>query len=213
MELPCHLGESGMPFIGGAALAENLWEGEPDLAELRRAHGLLATDGTQALIELKALADRGSTMSMVYLAHAYRTGIGTGIDLRQAEDWYGRAAKRGSTLASYELGRVCLELKRYADAKEAFNVGTAKSYAPSMHMLGMMYFKGSGVDSDLSKARDLLERSAALGHVFAKRNLAMLLIKGRFGLLQVPRGLWLLLSGFKNAVTTLCADPHSDRLR
>src|SRR5476649_2460646 len=60
------------------------WEDEPDLDELRRLGDMLATDPARALSGLKELAGRGSIMSMVYLADAYRRGTGTEIDLLQS---------------------------------------------------------------------------------------------------------------------------------
>ena len=56
------------------------WDQEPDLDELRRLMDMQATDPAQALGGLEELAGRGSTMSMVYLAHAYRNGIGVNVD-------------------------------------------------------------------------------------------------------------------------------------
>jgi TPR repeat protein len=67
-----------------------MWENEPDIDELC-LHASLSTDPTRALAGLRALAGRGSVMSMVYIAYAYRTGIGTKIDLTQAEEWHRRA--------------------------------------------------------------------------------------------------------------------------
>jgi hypothetical protein len=50
----------------------SMWENEPDIDELRRVYALLSTDASQALAGLRALSERGSVMSMVYLATAYK---------------------------------------------------------------------------------------------------------------------------------------------
>src|SRR6478752_6407261 len=128
-----------------------MWEDEPDLDELRRLHGLLSTDPGRALAGLKELADRGSLMSMVYVANAYRKGIGTSVDTSRSEDWYRRAAAAGSALASYELGRICLDAKDYEGAHREFSDSAAKEYPPSMNLLAMMYVHGKGVDVDLKR--------------------------------------------------------------
>jgi uncharacterized protein len=190
-----------------------IWNTEPDLEKLRHSYGMLKTNPSEALHDLRDLADRGSVMSMIYIANAYRNGVGTNTDLRQAEEWYRRAADGGSILASYELGRVFLERKEYHSAKEAFDIGVSQNYPPSMHMLALMYLRGTGVVRDISKARDLLERAAALGHIFSKRNIGVLLMKGHFGLSQVPKGVLLLLSALKDALIVVSTDPTSDRLR
>src|SRR5262245_1150397 len=123
----------------------DVWDNEPDLTQLRHAYALLAVDPHEALTELHNLADRGSVMSMVYIAHAIRNGIGTRMDLPQAEAWYRRAADRGSLLALYEVGRIYLEMENYPKAVETFSKGVTKNHAPSMHMLGLMYLEGNGV--------------------------------------------------------------------
>jgi TPR repeat protein len=152
-------------------------------------------------------------MSMIYLADAYRLGIGTTVDLRQAEDWYRRAANSGSLLGTYELGRFCLEMTRYMEAVKAFSAGAARNYSPSMRMLGIMYMEGNGVEKDVPRARALFESAAALGNVFAKRKLAVLLMHGDFGALATLKGGWLFVSALKDAVVVAWTDPSGDRLR
>lgn len=189
------------------------WAKEPDGDELRRAYDLLATAPADALVALKGLAKRGSVMSMLYIAEACRKGMGTNVDLVQAQDWYRRAANCGSIPASYELGRILFELKNYAKSKEAFDVGEAHDYAPSINMLGMMYLRGLSVEKNISRARELLERASGLGHVFAKRNLAGLLMRGAYGPLGFLRGVGLFLVAVKDTLTIVLNDPLSDRLR
>ena len=192
---------------------ETIWESEPDLDALRRSHAMLAANPLEALKELRKLADRGSVMSMIYIANSYRTGVGTDKDLYQAQEWYRCAAQKGSPLAAYELGRIYLEENNYVKAREAFESGSAKNYAPSMHMLARMYLLGTGVTRDISRAKDLLEQAVSLGHVFSKRNLGVLLLKGCFGPSKIPRGILLIASAIKEAVYLGLHDPTSDRLR
>jgi uncharacterized protein len=190
-----------------------MWNDEPDISELRRLHGELSTNPEQAVAGLKALAGRGSAMSMVYVANAYRKGVGAPIDLQQSTEWYRRAAAAGSIPASYELGRNLLEAKQYDEARTAFATGVAQEYSPSMNVLAGMYMSGDGVPINLQEARRLLESAASQGHVFAKRNLASLLMKGHFGILQVPRGVFLFLSGLGDLVRLAPRDRLNDRLR
>jgi TPR repeat protein len=119
----------------------------------------------------------------------------------------------GSMLGSYELGRLNYEKANYAKAVEAFKVGELQQYAPSIHVLGFMYQTGVGIEKDLNKARELLERASALGHVLAKRNLASLLISGGYGPRAFFRGLGLFLAGAKDIVAITWKDPYDDRLR
>jgi TPR repeat protein len=189
-----------------------MWDSEPDMEALRRLHATLSTDRVAALAGLKELADRGSMMSMVYIAHAYRKGTGIGVDLLQSNQWYRRAAAAGSVLASYELGWNYLEAKDYDKALEMFAIGAEKEYPPSMNALAMMYARGQGVPVNLNGARDLLEGAAAQGHLYAKANLASLLRRGKFGVWQRPRGFLLTFSSLKDLIT-IWRNPHSERLR
>jgi uncharacterized protein len=190
-----------------------MWENEPNLDKLRQLHALQSTDPTRALAGLRALAGRGSVMSMVYIAHAYRTGNGTKIDLTQAEEWHRRAVAAGIVGASYELGRGHLRRMAYRGALDAFRIGAKENYAPSMNMLALMYLRGEGVPIDAAKARDLLEGAVAQGHVFSKRNLGKLLMSGRFGRKHMVRGFFLFVAALTDALIVTPIDPHGDRLR
>jgi TPR repeat protein len=108
---------------------------------------------------------------------------------------------------------IYFDAKEYGKARETFLIGAERDFAPSMHMLAMLYVRGDGVPVDTAKARDLLERGVAQGHIFSKRNLGALLMRGRFGAWQIVRGMFLFLTGFSDAVIVIFRDPHSDRLR
>jgi TPR repeat protein len=97
------------------------WDKEPDLDELRRLMDMQATAPAQALAGLEELAGRGSTMSMVYLAHAYRNGIGADVDPLPSREWFARAAAADSLLASYELGWLYRNDKDYEKAHRALS--------------------------------------------------------------------------------------------
>jgi TPR repeat protein len=191
----------------------SVWDNEPDLDELRQAYQLIDTAHQQAMEKLESLAARGSPMSMMYIADAYRTGKGTKIDLVRAEEWYRRASENGMVLGTYELARIYLDAKRYEQAKEAFDIGASKKYLPSINMLGTMYRDGLGVDRDLKRARDCFERATAGGHVFSKRNLGVLLMRGKFGVFQAMRGLVLFIASIRDLVIVGSSDSFSDRLR
>jgi hypothetical protein len=57
-----------------------------------------------------------------------------------------------------------------------------------------MYQVGEGAPQDISEYRRLLEMARSKRHIFAKRDLAGLLLTGRFGLAQALRGAMMLLS-------------------
>jgi len=83
---------------------KELWKREPDQARLNQASLQLNTEPEKALAELEKLASAGSVLSMVYLGHAFRNGIGAAIDVDKSENWYRKASDGGSALAAGILG-------------------------------------------------------------------------------------------------------------
>ena len=172
---------------------EKYWANEPDIDELRRMYALLVTDFGKAVAGLESLAGRGSTMSMWYLAEAYM-GTYAPKDLSRAKYWYGQADEKGASEASFMLGRICAQEGDYDSAFAAFSRGANRGYLPSIYRLAMMYQDGLGTKKDSSRARVLLQEAASKGHVFAKRDLATLYVKGTFGPVLVFRGIALLVT-------------------
>jgi TPR repeat protein len=188
-------------------------EDEPDWALLHHFHGMLPTDPKAAIEGLKALADRGSSWSMALLVEAYAKGQIVETDISQAEEWNRRAMAAGRINGSYEIGRYYIDVKDYDMARKAFLMGVEQNFAPSLNMLAIMYMNGWGGPKNLQGARDLLERAVVQRHIYAKRTLARLLMKGTFGIWQRLRGPFLLLSGVIDYFFIIERRPHSDRLR
>lgn len=183
---------------------------EPDLERLRHAHALLSTNVPQALTELEALAERGSITSMLYLAHAYVRGGNP--DIARAEEWYRSAYEKGSSSALYNLGSFYYKKGDFFEAEKIFLDGYSKKDAPSMYWLATIYLVDPKHRDKFNQAKDLLENAIVLGNVSAKHGLGLLMMKGRYGLKNFPRGLWLFLGGMVDAFMVTCRDPSSRRL-
>ncbi len=190
------------------------WLVEPDQAALSRAHRLLRSDPKKAVIEMRALAERGSIMSMLYVGQAYRRGTGTDVDSRTAEKWYRRAADAGSLSAYYFLGRLYLVEKRYDEARDVFEYASERNYAPATHFLGRMHFAGKGVPKDPEKGEQLLKCAASAGSVYAKAGLAQFLIRRHSSPRSTLRGMRLCIEAlFQFLLVLLTEGLTSDRLR
>lgn len=189
------------------------WTDEPDLTELRQAYDLLTVDRPQALARLTSLADRGSTMSMLYIAKSYATDNPSKENLLEAEKWYLKAGEKGSDFALYSLGKLYIKVGKLGEAKKIFSSDSLQNYLPAIHELGRMYHYGIGTAIDLALARSFLERASAQGHVFAKRELAGMLSRGSSGLLQVPRGLYLFAASMVDMIRVLKTESqYSERI-
>ena len=159
------------------------WGAEPDERELASAAEALMVDPAGALPRLISLAERGSPTSMVHLGDAYRYGLGTNINLVEAEKWYRKAANRDSVFGHYDLAALYLASDRILEAKKEAEFAAAKGYPPALNMLGRMYLSGIGAERDFEKARTYLERACSSGHIPGEAALARLLMKRHWNLL------------------------------
>jgi len=175
-------------------MSEDYWANEryaEHAEELERLYELLKRDPGQAIVGLAALADRGSLVSMLYLAQAYM-GDFLPKDLVKAKYWYSRASEIGSPGASHMLGQVCRHLGEQEEAFAAYSRSAGKGFMPSLFRLGKMYQHGVGTKKDMKKCQKLLTEAASRGHLLAKRDLAILHLRGAFGLKSIPKGLTIL---------------------
>jgi TPR repeat protein len=189
------------------------WAREPNIEGLNRARDLLAVAPDRARLHLEALAKRGSIMAMIYLAEAYFRGTELPGDREKVDLWYGRATDAGSIQASCYQGWLKTIDGDFAKAVELYEIGVRANFTPSIYRLGRMYYSGLGVEKDLFRAMTLLERAAVLGHVYATRDIAWMMIYGKYGLLNIPCGLYLLLANLKFLIRVKMTNPNSEFLR
>lgn len=88
----------------------------------------------QALASWRPLAEAGDAQAQLYLAYAYRRGLGVARDDVQAAHWYRRAAEQGLADAQYQLGLMYeLGLGVAADPAEAeywYGLAVGQGYCP-----------------------------------------------------------------------------------
>jgi TPR repeat protein len=173
---------------------ETILEREADQERLRRAYGLLQTDPVQGFKEYLALAEQGSIWSMGSLGVAFQTGVGTPVDLAQAEKWYRRAHESGADEGLLWLGRLYLVSQRYTEAEQVFMAGVERGFVPAMYRLAWTYAKSTRWSEKRGEALHLLERASAAGDISARRFLANAMARGWFGLRRIPSGIRLLSS-------------------
>jgi TPR repeat protein len=191
---------------------DDKWAKEPDTVALWNSFQKLNSNPLEGIRELRELAAQGSLMSMVYIGYAHQRGKGLKKDLAEAERWYRRAYEKGSLEGLRHLGIVLTEMERTDDAEAVFLEGVSKDYSPVMHRLAKIYL-ASHQPERWKKAIPVLERGTQLGHVFAKRTLAGLLLTGRLGLGQVPRGMKLFAESIVEAFRLGRTEPNSDQVK
>lgn len=198
--------------MNAQTLSEQAFEAEPDLASLRVAYSKLQSDPIGAIQEFKTLADRGSVMSMVYLGDAFANGTGSHADLEEAEKWFLRASATGSVEGTFHLGAFYFDRKEYSKAEHVFDSNGLKDYPPAMDRLAWIYIETKQPEK-IERARRLLERASALGHIYAKRHLAGLMMRGKLGLSAVLPGVRLFFAAVLDGLRVGFRDPLSERLR
>ena len=151
------------------------WEHEAKPLELHRAAGLIASEPSRALPILLELANEGSLLSMYFLGDTCLYGRGIQLDVEGGLSWLGKAASGGLIEAAYALAfhyRTNGETDR---AKvELLKLGE-RGFSPAWHTLAKMYYYGNGVEKDKFQAVEYWKRAEACGHLYAKRNLSVVM--------------------------------------
>ena len=189
------------------------WSAEPDHEALGDARRLMQSDPTAAVERLRALADRGSLVSMYLLGACFGSGKGVERSEVEAERWFREAGRAGSIEGSYRLALTLYLQGRFEEASSELEKLVTIGFTPAMNKLAKMYSRGQGVDRDLKRAKALWEAASARGHLFARRNLGALLVSGRYGLRRVPEGLGLMASAAVTALRIADPDRRTDLLR
>lgn len=187
---------------------------EPDVTRFRVAYKQLKTGNSDAIRQLVELADEGSILSLVHLGDAYRTGDLVRRDISKSEEYYKRAARAGSLLAYYYLGRILLMQKKYDEAMRFLNYASGKGYGPATHFLGRVYLSGKAVTADIGRGEKLLRRAAKQGSVAATLILSTSMLRNDRTFKRIVTGIALRCIGVAEALFFLIVEGRSsDRLR
>ena len=167
-------------------------------------------DYDNAFKKYEVLANQGSVDSQIFLGWMYQQGIGTNQDFNEAENWYNKAASCDSAEALFYLGKLNAVRGDETSARKFYEDSAKHSYSPALFRLGWYYEFGKGIPKDINKALDYYTSASNLGHIFAKKHLAILLIKGARGFFNIFYGVLLLLQVLITGPFIGAKDPHSD---
>lgn len=131
----------------------------------------------------RALALEDDTQAQYELAHMYRMGYGTDIDLRLALFWYNKAIEKGHPEAEYELGMLYYEgtdiPQELEHAFALISQAAAQKHIKAISQLGYLYEKGMGTEPDLNKAIELYEIAIASDDMNAMYHLSVMILDKR----------------------------------
>lgn len=178
--------------------------------QIEQAQAVLKRGDAQGILKLEELAAAGHGSAMIALGIAYE--MGEFRDDEKAEEWYraaysaygDRRTKGGILYLGYYLYRN----GRIEEAKQLFAEGAAEGHAICMYLLSLVLLEDeSSWATKKSEVRRLLEQASEQSYPLAERALAILLMKGRYGLHEIPLGvikfIGMLFSTFRIAAADL----------
>jgi TPR repeat protein len=150
------------------------------------------------------LAAKGSWYAEIQLGYIYLVGKGISKDITKAEKLFRSSSQKGSQLAKYYLGLCYQETDRLQLAFVVMQELAQEGYLPAINRLGWLYENGEGCDLNLSAAVHYRKYAAQHGHLYASRWVGIWLMRGKEGISNIPRGLYLFtLTTFKIFWVTL----------
>jgi len=185
----------------------------PAFEAISRARDLIAEGNPgEAFGICNDLANGGNAYAQVTLGWMYYYGRGAPQDKRVGLSWCERAAAFGSSEGAFYCGRIAFLEGRFQDGIKWFTRSSNQNYGPACYWLGLSHLRGYGVPVDTFKGIQYLRRGADTGNWFARRDLALQMIRGRCGLIKVPLGLVLLPYWMVIAVVEFLRTGPSERL-
>ena len=147
-----------------------------------------AGDYVGAISAFRSEAANGSVIAIVWLGYLHEIGKGAPLDLVEAERYYRQATDAGSGNGPHYLGNLLLRADRTADAVAAFEIAASRGFSPAIYRLGALHEHGHGVPKDEAKAEILYREAAKFGNLWARRKIAVRMMKGVDGVLKIVPG-------------------------
>ncbi len=133
-------------------------------------------------------AEKGDLPAMLRLGALYENGFGVERNFGKALEWYRKAGDAGLPEAVYNVG-ICYEIGmgtavNLDRAVAQYRLAAEKGLAQASYKLAGMYFTGLGLPKDEAKGLEALTKAADAGHAQALNDLALVDLKGLFGVPQ-----------------------------
>lgn len=172
----------------------DLWCGNSEAARelVDQAYAVHGTDREAALRLYLEAAEAGSVFAMEMAGWYNEVGIGTAADFGRAQELYHRAVCAGSWTATIRSATLHAHHGYHDYSDQVLEDGVKSDFIPAFFWLAWFRYKRSKSRETCREIRPLLERAAAEGHPAAGLLLARLMLLGKFGVRDIPRGLRLL---------------------
>ncbi len=147
----------------------------------------------KALAAYLHLAERGDVDGQRVVGSMYNSGTGTAKDLEKAKHWLKLAADRDDAPSQYLLGLIHWRARQDDLAFEFFEKSAGQGYGPGLYRLAICYSLGRGASKNEGKTLALLEEACRKENLRARIEYAKRLMKGRKGLINIFRGMYLMV--------------------
>jgi uncharacterized protein len=156
-------------FLAAAGIAT------PALADVKAgAEAWALGDHAKAVALWRPLAIKGNADAQYYMGQAYKAGRGVPLDLKQAEDWYRRAAEQGHPGAEANVGLVMFQNGKRQEALPWIRKAADRGDPRAQYLLGTAMFNGDLVAKDWVQAYALMTRASASGLPAASNSLGQM---------------------------------------
>lgn len=170
-------------------------------------------DFNRAYIIYRELAELGHPDSQVVVGWMFAEGKGVEVDSTEAAQWFYRAALLNSPQGAFYLGRLLTSQGKHDEAISWYEYAANLGDIPSQFRLGLAYSKGKGVTENLPVGYAYLDLAKSKGHIHARREIAVLDMKGYRGPFRRFYGFIDFCIAFLSGIWLAVSNQHSEKLR
>lgn len=173
---------------------DELWwrDSDRNRALMEEAQACRNADPEAAFRMLLEAGEAGSARALESVGWHYASGTVVAADFDRAADHYLRAIRAGSWMATIAYARLLAEHGDADGSEDVLRDGVVLDFVPAYFWLAWLRYDRAPTRATCRAIRPLLGYAAERGHPGAKQTLGRLMVKGKFGLLAIPRGLKLL---------------------
>ena len=165
-----------------------LFADEPDVDRLNQANAIWDSDAKGAAEVYHDLAALGSVSAMTELGNCYGWGRGVTADFDKAVARFRQAIGAGSWLATLSYAHFLAKHRCFPDCEAVLEGGVDAEWVPAYFWLAWYRLEQSNSLKTYSEIRPLIEYAAKNGHPAARYFFVRFMMKGKFGIREIPHG-------------------------
>ena len=169
-------------------------EPESTIQLVNSASDLHEHDAGSAFELYQEAAAAGSALAIEVLGWHHEIGKVVPVNLAEAERTYHRAICAGSWSATLRYAKLLARREDLAGCESVLRDGVELEFVPAFFWLAWYRYKWRPTRATAREIAPLLEHADARGHPMARKFLGALMLRGKFGIRQIPNGLRIILS-------------------